>query len=266
MGTHGSELTETTLDTEHGALAALTRTGQGTPVVFVHGVLADAYAWRTVVEATASRRPAVVLNRRGRRPSGSLPAGYGVESEVADLLHWLREHRGPVDLVGHSYGGLIAVEAIRRGADVRSLVLYEPVAQPFGRDVLPLVSSALSQDDQDAAVEIINVDLSGYTQEHVESLRHGPHWAHLKELARPAGAELDAINSFTLAAPENWAIPTTLIAGELSRHRPPYGPSIDHFREALEVDDVVILQGQDHLAHVTAPHDLASAIAAALLG
>jgi hypothetical protein len=55
-------------------------------------------------------------------------------------------------------------------------------------------------------------------------------------------------------------VPTVLIAGELSRHRPPYGPSGDQFRHALRVEGVTLLEGHDHLAHVTGPLELARAI------
>lgn len=248
-------------------LVALTRSGTGTPVVLLHGVMADAHAWRHVVDAVAPGRPAWVPNRRGRQPSGALPDDYSVDSEVADLCAWLAVLDQPVDLVAHSYGGTIATEAVRRGAAVRSLVLYEPVARPFGDDALPLLQEALARHDLDAAVEIINVDLSGYSREHVAALRADERvWTVLRALAIPSGAELAAIQAFDFrpSAYSDLGVPVTLIAGALSRHRPPYGPSVDRFKDALGLDDVVVLPGHDHLAHVTGPQDLARAVNAAL--
>ncbi|MDQ0635056.1 pimeloyl-ACP methyl ester carboxylesterase [Arthrobacter pascens] len=258
-GTAG-QFSAVTVESRDGTLTALVRPGQGVPIVIVHGVIADASAWKQVAEKVSPERPVFVLNRRGRVPSGPLSEGYGVETEVEDLLRWLSTLEGPVDLVGHSYGGLIAVQAIRQGANVRSLVLYEPVAHPFGLEALPLVAAAISAGDLDAAVEIINVDLSGYSQAHVQTLRAGPAWPKLMQLTEPAAAELQAINQFVLTVPPAWTTPTTLIAGELSRNRPPYGPSVDKFMETLDVGRVTILAGQDHLAHVTAPQELAHAI------
>lgn len=249
-----------TLGTGEEKLTALARPGQGIPIVVVHGVMADAFAWKQVAKAIAPTRPVLLLNRRGRTPSAAVGEAYGVGTEVNDLLRWLATIDGQVDLVGHSYGGLITVEAVRQGADVRSLVLYEPVAHPFGLEAQPLVTAALINDDLDAAVEIINVDLSGYDTAHVETLRAGPAWPKLMELAAPAGAELLAINQFMFTEPESWATPTTIIAGQLSRNRPPYGPGVDMFQQALHIDNVTILEDQDHLAHVTAPQDLARAI------
>ncbi len=251
---------EITVESESGTLMALARTGQGVPIVIVHGVVADAFAWKQVARSVAPERPILVLNRRGRKPSAPLGDGYEVETEVQDLLRWLSTVDGPVDLVGHSYGGLIAVRAIQRGAEVRSLVLYEPVADPFGLEALPLVAAAINASDLDAAVEIINVDLSGYTHAHVQALRSGPAWPKLMQLSEPAGIELQAINEAVFSVPQPWTTPTALIAGELSRNRPPYGPSMDRFMKVLDVQSVTILPGQDHLAHVTAAQELADAI------
>lgn len=254
------ELTEVVVDSGHGTLTALARQGNGTPIVLVHGVMADASAWKPVIELIAPRRPALILNRRGRTPSTPIAADYSVEREVKDLLLWLSTFDSPVDLIGHSFGGLIAVEAVRQGADIRSLVLYEPVVRPFGVDVLSLLSLAINAGDFDAAVEIINVDLSGYSREHVALLRSSPAWPRLTELAAPAWAELDAIKKYEFMSFTTWTVPTRLIAGETSRYRYPYGPGVDLYQEALGIQSVVVLKGQDHIAHVTAPHELARTI------
>ena len=249
--------------TTRGDLAALTRPGAGAPVVVVHGVMADAEAWRPVAEAIAPERPVLVPNRRGRRPGPGTGVGYGLDREVADLTAWLHGLGEPADVVAHSYGGLVALEAVRRGAPARSLVLYEPVARPCGDHLLPRLRAALAAEDLDTAVEMINVDLSGYSREHVAQLRRTPAWPRLRELAVPSAEELGAIERFPLdpAGYRSLGVPVALLAGELSRHRPPYGGALERVRATLGVDDVALLPGQDHLAHVTAPDLLARTLA-----
>lgn len=44
----------------------------------------------------------------------------------------------------------------------------------------------------------------------------------------------------------------------------PIGPSVDAVRDALAVADVEILAGHDHLAHLTAPDELAHVVATGL--
>jgi pimeloyl-ACP methyl ester carboxylesterase len=260
-------LTEITRDTADGPLVALARPGRGRPIVVVHGMMADAYGWRDVVERLVPERPALVVNRRGRRPSAPTGGSYSVATEVDDLLGWLAVLDEPVDLVGHSFGGLIAVEAVRRGASARSMVLYEPVARPFGRAAIPGISAAIDRGDLDTAVEMINIDVSGYSPDHVRGLREGPGWAKLRDLAAPLADELSAVDDFAFEPDAYRAIdvPVTVIAGEHSRHRPPYGPGVDLFRHALDQHDVVLLDGHDHLAHITGPGALAAAIESGLV-
>lgn len=242
-------------------LTALTRTGRGQPVVLLHGGMADAPAWAAVAEQLNPDRPLLVPNRRGRRGSTDPGEDYSVVTEVEDLLAWLATVRSPVDLVAHSYGGLIAVEAVRRGAPVGSLTLYDPVARPFAGRARHDIRVARRAGDLDTVVTLVNTAIAGYGEDHVERLRASSAWGPLLVLARPAAAELDAIEEFDPPWAEYGAlgVPVRLIAGELTLDRSPYGDSIRAFSAALGVRPV-ILPGQDHIAHVTAPGLLAETI------
>ncbi len=250
--------------TPTGELRALVRRGTDPdtpPLVVLHGSMADAQAWSDVAGSIDARRTVVVPNRRGRTPSAPLGGRYCVEQEVEDLTGWIAGLGTAVDLFGHSYGGLVATETVRTGADVRTLLLYDPVAPPFAEECIPALDEAVSTGDLDRAVEIINVDLSGYPQESVDSLRSTPAWPRLRELAAPAAAELHAIASFEPKGfPDGIAPVVALLAGETTRHRAPYGPAMDTVARTLGIQQETILTGQDHLAHLTGPHDLAAAI------
>jgi pimeloyl-ACP methyl ester carboxylesterase len=68
----------------------------------------------------------VALDQRGQHetPGRDDPAAHNVEALASDLLALLGTLPGPVHLVGHSFGGLVARAAVlRRPAAVRSLVL-----------------------------------------------------------------------------------------------------------------------------------------------
>lgn len=259
-------LTPTTLYLPDAELTALTRAGEGRPIVHVHGAMADAPAWSRVVEQLAPTRPVLSVNRRGRRGSTAPDERYTVETEVNDLLAWIDTMSGPVDLVGHSIGGLFATEAVRRGAPVAALVLYDPVARPFGTDAVGDIRTATDAGDLDAVVRLINIAISGYDEEHVAGLRATGAWAALLRLAEPAAAELEAVNAFD----PPWAeyaqldLPIELIGGEHSAFRPPYGQPLAAFQQALGAPEPTLLPGQDHIAHVTSPELLAETITAAL--
>ena len=109
------------------------RDGAGPPLVLVPGVMADAESWRPVVDNIHLPNPVIVVNRRGRAPSGPLGPHYSVRTEVDDLNQILDALGADAHLFGWSYGALIAVEAATERYDLRSLTLYEPVTLPFAR-------------------------------------------------------------------------------------------------------------------------------------
>jgi pimeloyl-ACP methyl ester carboxylesterase len=94
-------------------------TGEGEPVVLPHA--RPFVMWH--LPLVAELRDVSVL--RYRREA---PAGWRVEDDArlcARLLRALGIRR--VHVIGHSYGGLVALELARRGeADLRSLALLEP--------------------------------------------------------------------------------------------------------------------------------------------
>lgn len=243
-------------------LTALVRDGAGAPVVLLPGVLADAESWRPVVDHLHLPNPVVVLNRRGRAGSGPLGPGYSVRTEIDDLHEVLDTLGADASLFGWSYGALIALEAAVERTDLRSLALYEPVAHPFGAEWVAPLREAVGRGDLDRAVEIVNRDVSGFPAEYVARLRQSPAWQTLLPLAAPVGEELAAINAHSpvLGRYPSLDVPVTLMVGELSEGRLPYGKPYAMFAGALPQAKMSRLTGQGHLAHVTGPDLLAKHI------
>jgi pimeloyl-ACP methyl ester carboxylesterase len=66
-----------------------------------------------------------VMDRRGRGQSGPQGAGYSIARELEDLLA-VQAQTGATIVFGHSYGGLIALEAARHSPVFSDVVVYEP--------------------------------------------------------------------------------------------------------------------------------------------
>jgi pimeloyl-ACP methyl ester carboxylesterase len=66
-----------------------------------------------------------VIDRRGRGHSGPQGAEYRIERELEDLFA-VQAHTGATAVFGHSYGGLVALEAATRSAGFTDVVVYEP--------------------------------------------------------------------------------------------------------------------------------------------
>lgn len=248
-------------------LTALVRDGAGAPLVVLPGVMANAKSWIPVVEHIHLPNPVIVINRRGRTPSGPLGAHYSVRTEVDDLHRILDDLGTDTHLFGWSYGGLIAVEAATERYDLRSLTLYEPVATPFAAEHVAPLREATALGDLGRAVEIVNRDVSGFSAEFVQDLRRSPVWPALERLAAPLAAELAAINDHSpaLGRYPSLDLPVTLLVGELSEGRLPYGKPHAMFAGALPQAKVQRIPGQGHLAHVQAPDLLGKAITDAVL-
>jgi pimeloyl-ACP methyl ester carboxylesterase len=105
--------------------------GQGEPVICLHCSASSGGQWRTLLDRLAPRWRVLAPDLYGYGQEVSRD-GFG-EVSLDDELGWLDpvlERAGErVHLVGHSYGGLIALHlALRYARRVNSVSLYEPAA------------------------------------------------------------------------------------------------------------------------------------------
>lgn len=105
--------------------------GSGTPVVLVHGSLADYTYWQLSDQITllSGQHRVIAYSRRYNHPNRNPRlTDHSPMVEAQDLAGFLdRLGTGPVHLVGHSYGAYTAlVYALEHPERVRSLVLAEP--------------------------------------------------------------------------------------------------------------------------------------------
>jgi pimeloyl-ACP methyl ester carboxylesterase len=87
--------------------------------------------WRRLAELLAPTHDVRSPDLLGYGASGPWPVGrpFHFRQDVERLAEVLDELGRPAHVVGHSYGGLLALHlALSRPASVRSLALYEPVA------------------------------------------------------------------------------------------------------------------------------------------
>lgn len=121
------------------------------PALLVHSSGFTSRQWRRLQAALGPDRRVIAPDLVGYGASPSWPTGepFHFRQDVAFLGARLDEIGEPVHLVGHSYGGLLALQlALARPAAVRSIAVYEPVA--FG---------ILEDSDADARAELTGVDL-----------------------------------------------------------------------------------------------------------
>ena len=97
--------------------------GRGAPALLLHAAASTGEQWRHLAQRLAGSHSVVVVDLLGEGKSPPVPAGAPIlETELALLEERLCALEEPVALVGHSYGGLLALELARRrrGASRRS--------------------------------------------------------------------------------------------------------------------------------------------------
>ena len=125
QGTSGQSLQ--TLSITDGDLMYISA-GTGEVIVFIHGAQEDYRVFMPQLELLSEEFKVVAYSRRYNYPNNNeINRAYSVSSEAEDLKLLISELNKPVHLVGHSYGGLIAMEfAINNPESVKSLTLSEP--------------------------------------------------------------------------------------------------------------------------------------------
>ena len=103
--------------------------GAGVPVVFIHGALiGDAFVSLRAEPSLNNRFRLVTYHRRGYLGSSQAHAGLSVADQAGDCLALMRGLGiGSAHIVGHSFGGVVALQLARGSPEaVQSLALLEP--------------------------------------------------------------------------------------------------------------------------------------------
>ena len=118
-----------TVTTHDHQMHYLDREGEGPPVRMVHSSGLNARQW-IGLRALLSGRRVVIPDLIGYGESSLWQGGddFDWRIDVEGLEAILDLHEGPWDVVGHSYGGLLAMRvALRNPSRVRRLSMHEPV-------------------------------------------------------------------------------------------------------------------------------------------
>lgn len=244
-----------------GVRIACEVSGDGTPVVFVHGAGSARWSFELVRPLLDTDCTVIAIDRRGRGDSSD-GEGYRVESEFEDVAAVVSDAGEGAVLVGHSYGGLIAAGAAQLLEGLPRLVLYEP---PMGgllaeRATIDRWEDLIRDGDRDLMVREFFRDVAGYSEEEIDELARSPVWERRKEVSPTVPRELRAELAFRIdqAALTTIAAPTLMLLGSES---PDWARrSTEAYSEAIPGAQVHILQGHGHGATTSGPELLAATI------
>ncbi|MGZ8437342.1 MAG: alpha/beta fold hydrolase [Candidatus Limnocylindrales bacterium] len=255
-----------------GTPIAVFTTGDGPPLILVHGASADHTTFRVVGPRLAHWFTVHAIDRRGRGASGdTLP--YSIEREFEDIAAVAETLAGatgrPVPVFGHSYGGRCALGAALAGDRVGRVICYEGAPAPPGSSYEPgelrdNLRARLAAGDLDGLLAAFMTRVVGMSAADLAAYRADPIWpvrvAAAGTIPRELDAEADAAGSLERLGTVRR--PVLQLLGSDSRAI---------FRQATIALDgrladgrIVEITGARHAAHHTHPDVVVEAVRAFL--
>lgn len=245
--------------TVNGVGLAVNSAGDGPALLFIHGYPLDRTMWRhSFNQLTGLRRIAPDLRGMGRSDAPDL--GYSMTTYADDLAALLDTLGvGDVVLCGHSMGGYVAFEFLRRWRErVRGLVLVATRAEADsseGRKARDAAAAAARERGIAAVAEAMLPRL--FAGDSAEAV--GPAWQQVEAIVRatPVPGAVGALTAMrdrpdsTPLLPLLGGLPTLVVAGEEDRLIPAAGART--MAEMIPGSRLVVLPGVGHLPPLEAP-------------
>jgi pimeloyl-ACP methyl ester carboxylesterase len=247
-----------------GLEVAYRRTGDGPPLVLVHGAAADSRAWQPQLDALSDEFTVVAWDEPGAGRSSDVPADFGL-TDYAGCLATLIEGLalGPAHVAGLSWGGTVVQELYRHRPELVATLLFadtyagwkgslpqeEVQARLAGaREMLAAAPEAFDPTlpglfSGDPPAEFVGLLEAMAASVRPESLR-----TQLNVMAE--ADQRDLLPSI--------AVPTLLIWGELDARSP---LSVAHELErAIPDTELVVIPGCGHVSNLERPEEFNDAV------
>jgi pimeloyl-ACP methyl ester carboxylesterase len=245
------------IQSKDGTPIAYQRSGAGAPLVLVHGTGASHGRWAPILPSLEKQFTVYAIDRRGRGESGEAKS-YAIEREFEDVAAVVDSIGERVTLLGHSFGGICALEAALLTPYLDKLILYEPPLPVPGVPIYPegvidRLQALLDAGDREAVVITFFREVVELPPHELDLLKSSPAFPMRVAAAHTLPRELRAHAAYCFE-PERFQslnIPTLLLLGGDS---PPFfKAAIEALNATLPNSRVVVLPGQQHIAIDTAP-------------
>jgi pimeloyl-ACP methyl ester carboxylesterase len=241
-----------------GTRIAFWRSGRGPALLLAHGAVADhTTTWRLILSALEEHFTVCAMDRRGRGASGDTQP-YDLAREAEDINAVIEAIGEDVNVFGHSYGALCAIEAARFTTRICKLVLYEGVPLLgdglYPPDVVARMEALVAAGDSEGALMALLQDIVEMPPEEIDIMRaQTVAWerrlANTGTLPRELKTEVGYV--FDAARFKAMRVPTVFLVGGDSPAR-----EMNNARSVsagLPNAQIAVLPGQQHAAMYSAP-------------
>ncbi len=233
--------------------------GEGPPLLMVHGVAIDHSCFDRARPELAKHFTLYLMDRRGRGISGDAET-WSLEQEFDDVVAVLNSFDRPINVFGHSLGGLCVLEAVARTDKTRKLFLYDP-AIPLGPRPSGILAVAAKLEeilrttgDREKMIVTHLTEWTGLKPEQVErQKRDADRWARRLGWAHTIPREYRGTQAFKADVSRfaKISVPTRILIGEQSHGG--LQTSAKTVLETIEGSDLVTFKGAGHYGFNSAP-------------
>lgn len=251
-----------------GASIALEQGGAGPSLLLVHGSGAFRKSWVLVEPLLQPHFQTCAMDRRGHGDSSD-GSTYSLAREAEDIARVAETLPQPVFVLGHSFGAIATLEALRLTDRVERAVLYEPpipVAGGIGHASPQAVCAKVAAGDREGALLTFFRDYVRLPEPLIERLRADPSWAERVRLAPTLCRESTIVSTYVFE-PQRFAAlrtPTLFLLGSASPVQ--MATSVRTVAAGVPHSRLQLLAGQQHDAMFTAPGLLARTVGDFALG
>jgi pimeloyl-ACP methyl ester carboxylesterase len=254
-----------------GTRIAVECMGKGPGLLIVHGGTGDRSRWKPLLPLFASHFTVCAMDRRGHGESEA-GSNYNLGRESEDVAAVVNSRSAPVFVLGHSIGGVWALEAAFLTNKISKLVLYEPPLQDLDHsDVADrmetMIHTGKSQAGREQALVTFLREIVMVSPEGITAMKSQPSWPDRVSGIDIQIREIRALSKYSFDAKRirTLAVPTLLLTGSKTAS-PQLKQAIDSLMNSLPRRTLVVFEGQEHNAMDKIPREFAETVTNFLRG
>ena len=250
-----------TVLSKDGTRIALECKGKGPTLLIVHGGTGDRQRWTPLLPLFASQFTVCAMDRRGHGDSES-GSDYSLQKESEDVVAAVNAQADPVFVLGHSIGGVFALEAAFLTERISKLILYEPPLQDLDHTaVADQMERLIRSGNREEALLTFLREIVMISPKEIELMKARSSWPARVAAIDIQIREIRALSKYRFDASRLGKLktPTLLLTGS-DTVSPQLKQAIRSLMNALPNRTLFVFQGQEHNAMDTKPQQFAEVV------